>query len=134
MSLSDKIQEIRSKVSKWREERKDRCTLDRIWFDYEMDAIRRYRDKEYKKSELPDNAVPVTGMRNTFAVLTMDCPPPAPYGQNATTLYVWANDLSFERAFEHFSTDGQPIDWKKILIVGACIIVGVYIMFVSGVF
>lgn len=122
-----------SKFKKWRAERKDSCVLYRIYEDQEQGAIIRYRDRKFRRSELPSCAVPVTGERNAFAIVTLDAPPPAPYGQDAITLFIWSEDYSFERSFEHFSSDSAPIDWKKILIAAAVIIGGIYILYVSGV-
>lgn len=79
------------------------------------------------------NAVPVTGMRNTFAIVSLDAPPMAPHGQDAVVLYVWSEDYSFERSFEHFSSsDDPPLDWKKIIMVVGVIIVGIYVLMASG--
>lgn len=126
---------VRSKANQfkdWNAERKDRCTLDRIYYDYDQECWIRYRDKRSKRSELPSCAVPVTRMRNTYAIVSADPPEPAPYGQNAITLFVWSEDFSFEKSFEHFSDDGVPIDWKKVLIVAGVVILGIYAILVFG--
>lgn len=133
MNVKDAIQKKISKFIEWNKERKDRCVLYRIYEDQEQECYIRYRDKRFKRSELPSCAVPVTGERNAYAIVSLDEPPPAPYGQNAITLFVWSEDYSFERAFEHFSDDSQKVDWKKILIAIGVAIAGVYIMVVSGV-
>lgn len=122
-----------AKFKEWRSERKDRCVLYRIYEDQEQGAIIRYRDRKYHKSELPSCAVPVTGERNAYAIVTMDAPPPAPFGQDAISLFVWSEDFSFERSFEHFSSDGAGVDWKKILIAVGVVIAGIYVIYVSGV-
>lgn len=137
ISKAELKQALRKKwiqFKEWRAERKDRCVLYRIYEDQEKDCIVRYRDKRFHKSDLPSTAVPVTGERNAWAIVTLSEPPPAPYGQNAITLFIWSEDYSFERSFEHFSSsDGPGIDWKKILIGGAVVIAGLYIMMTSGV-
>lgn len=122
-----------SKFKEWRAERRDRCVLYNIYWDYAQNCIVRYRDKRYHKSDLPSCAVPVTGERNAYAIVNLDAPPSAPYGQNAISLFIWSEDYSFEKSFEHFSEDGTPLDWKKLLIALGIGIVGIYIMFVSGV-
>lgn len=130
-------QSIRQKwaqFKEWNKERKDRCVLYRIYEDQSQDCIVRYRDKRFHKSELPSNAMPVTGERNAWAIVTLTKPPPAPYGQNAIALFIWSEDYSFERSFEHYSSsDGSGIDWKKILIGVAVVVGGVYVMMASGV-
>ncbi|MBR5015067.1 MAG: hypothetical protein IKY16_10780 [Bacteroidales bacterium] len=121
------------KFKGWRAERKDRCVLYRIYEDYTKGCIVRHRDRKFHRSDLPPCAVPVTGERNAYAVVYMEAPPPAPYGQNAISLFIWSEDYSFEKSFEHFSTDGNPLDWKRILIVGGVVVVGIYMMYVTGV-
>lgn len=117
---------------RWLAEQKNKCTLDTIYFDESQGCWIRHRDKNCRVSELPSSAVPVTKMRKTFAVVSADAPEPAPYGQNAITLFVWSEDFSFEKAFEHLSDDNPPIDWQKILIVGAVIVVGLFIFINYG--
>lgn len=135
MSVDSVRSWMRSKANQfkeWNAERKDRCTLDRISYDYEQECWIRYRDKDAKISELPSCAVPVTKMRKTYAIVSADPPEPAPYGQNAITLFVWSEDFSFEKSFEHYSDDDAPPDWKKVMIVGGVIVLGVYALFKFG--
>lgn len=121
-----------NRLKEWNAERRDRCTLDKIYYDCDQKCWIRYRDKDAKFSELPSCAVPVTKMRNTYAIVIADPPEPAPYGQNAITLFVWSEDFSFEKSFEHFSDDSVPIDWKKMLIVAGVVVLGIYTLLTFG--
>lgn len=126
MSWLDKIKRNKDPIK--------RCTLDRWWYDYERDAYRRHRDKKYPVDDLPFNAVPVTGARNTYAVMSLEAPPRAPFGQDAIILYVWSEDKSFETAFEHFSgSDNPPLPWTKIALIGGVAILGAFILFKMGI-
>lgn len=127
---------LRSKWVKFQEfmkNRGERCVLYRIYEDQEKGAIVRYRDKKFLKSELPPCALPVTGERNAYGIVCLDAPPRAPHGQDAVILYIWSEDYSFEKSFEHLSDDSTPMDWKKILTVIGIAIAGAYVMYVSGV-
>ena len=140
MNWKDLISKVReravetvARARKWCAEYQDRCTLDRWYYDYEEDVLIRYRDKDFKISELPSIAKPVTGERRTWAIVSRDPPPMDQYGRNAVVLYLWAKDRSFEQAFEHFSgSDNPPIDWKKWGVIGIAVVIGVYFMFASG--